>query len=235
MSKCVDAAAPVVSVLIPTFERAAQLSVTLDAWREHLASRSDTEVIVVPDSVVDTPFQRYGQRRLHFGTERRTSGRHLGWTGFWFATMSLPRHVPGDPRFRNAFEGDGRQDHERGVRLCRPRVQARFLREAETGHQDRGSFPSAERTFEKLGLGAWMFSCLHPTLRVRHLTGILDVSGRVRPMLPIDVRARRARSQRDEDRSDADGVAMLEAAYGRGRAKGAARAYQDDGNPRRST
>lgn len=314
-----DASAPAVSVLIPTFERASQLLVTLDAWREHLASRDDVEVVViddgsrdetavvlnaqqerfaaagiplvahsqenagaakarnqaieasrgslllfsdddmvprpgfvdrhlaaqreapgawvsrlvVPDFVVDTPFQRYWQRRLHSGTQKRTSGSHLGWTGFWFATLSLPRNLLGDQRFSKAFEGYAWEDHELGVRLWRSGVRARFLRAAEAEHQDRVSLPSVERKFEKLGVGAWVFSCLHPTLRVRALTGTLGVSRFVRTILPIGTRAERARGKPESARLDSDWVAILEAAYGRGLAQGAVRAFEDDCSPRR--
>lgn len=190
--------------------------------------------LVVPDEVVETPFQAYWRRRLHAGTRRLQDGTDLGRNGFWFATLSLPRELLGDQRFSAAFDGYGWQDHELGYRLWRSGVRSRFLREATILHIDRVTFPTAESKYYRLGVRAWTFARLHPRLDVRLWTGTHPLSRLARRALAHPLRAARLRGRDVAELNDRQIAVLLEVAYARGLADGAPRrggAERDGGDP----
>jgi len=179
--------------------------------------------LVVPDEVVETPFQAYWRRRLHAGTRRLRDGTDMGRNGFWFATLSLPRQMLGDQRFSPAFDGYGWQDHELGYRLWRAGVRSRFLRDAAIWHFDRVTFATTESKYYRLGRRAWTFARLHPSLDVRLWTGTHPVSRLARLALVHPLRAARLRGRDVGELSDRQIAVLLELAYARGLADGAPR------------
>lgn len=179
--------------------------------------------LVVPDEVVETPFQAYWRRRLHAGTRLLQDGTDLGRNGFWFATLSLPRQMLGDQRFSPAFDGYGWQDHELGYRLWRTGVRSRFLREAAICHFDRVTFATTESKYYRLGLRAWTFARLHPRLDVRLWTGTHPLTRLARRALLHPLRAARLRGRDVSELSDRQLAVLLEVAYARGLADGAPR------------
>jgi len=179
--------------------------------------------LVVPDEVVQTPFQAYWRRRLHAGTRRLQDGTDLGRNGFWFATLSLPRELLGDHRFSPAFDGYGWQDHELGYRLWRAGVRSRFLRDAAIWHYDRVTFETTETKYYRLGRRAWTFARLHPRLDVRLWTGTHPLSRLARRMLLHPLRAARLRGRDTAELSDRQIAVLLEVAYAKGLADGAQR------------
>lgn len=180
--------------------------------------------LVVPDEVVDTPFQAYWRRRLHAGTRRLRDGTDLGRNGFWFATLSLPRELLGEHRFSPAFDGYGWQDHELGYRLWRAGVRSRFLRDAAIWHYDRVTFATTLSKYYRLGLRAWTFARLHPRLDVQLWTGTHPLSRLARRALLHPLRAARLRDRDVAELADRQIAVLLETAYARGLA---------DGKPRR--
>ena len=179
--------------------------------------------LVVPDEVVETPFQAYWRRRLHAGTRRLQDGTDLGRNGFWFATLSLPRQMLGDQRFSPAFDGYGWQDHELGYRLWRGGVRSRFLRDAAIWHYDRVTFATTESKYYRLGRRAWTFARLHPSLDVQLWTGTHPVSRLARLALLHPLRAARLRGRDVGELTDRQIAVLLEVAYARGLADGAPR------------
>jgi glycosyltransferase involved in cell wall biosynthesis len=193
--------------------------------RRHLAAQTRrpgawVSRLVVPDEVVATPFQAYWRRKLHAGTARLADGTDLGRSGFWFATLSLPRALLGDQRFSTAFDGYGWQDLELGYRLWRAGVRARFLRDATILHIDRVTFETAQRKYHQLGRRAWTFARLHPRLDVQLWTGTHPLSRLARRALLHPLRARRLRGRGPADLTDRQIAVLLELEYARGLADG---------------
>jgi glycosyltransferase involved in cell wall biosynthesis len=193
--------------------------------RRHLAAQARrpgawVSRLIVPDEVVDTPFQHYWRRKLHAGTERLADGTEMGRSGFWFATLSLPRDLLGHQRFSPAFDGYGWQDHELGYRLWWAGVRARFLREATILHIDRVTFETAVSKYYRLGRRAWTFARLHPRLDVRLWTGTHPLSRLGRRALLHPLRAARLRGRDVAALSDRQIAVLLEVAYARGLADG---------------
>jgi glycosyltransferase involved in cell wall biosynthesis len=200
--------------------------------RRHLAAQGRlpgawVSRLVVPDEVVETPFQVYWRRKLHAGTARLADGTEMGRSGFWFATLSLPREQLGDQRFSPAFDGYGWQDHELGYRLWRHGVRARFLREATILHIDRVTFETTSSKYHRLGQRAWTFARLHPSLDVRLWTGTHPLSRLARRALLHPLRAARLRDRDIAELSDRQIAVLLEVAYARGLADGEPRPGTD--------
>jgi glycosyltransferase involved in cell wall biosynthesis len=193
--------------------------------RRHLAAQERlpgawVSRLVVPDEVAETPFQHYWRRKLHAGTAQLADGTEMGRSGFWFATLSLPRALLGDRRFSPAFDGYGWQDLELGYRLWRDGVRARFLREATILHIDRVTFEAAQSKYHRLGQRAWTFARLHPSLDVRIWTGTHPLSRLARRALLHPLRAARLRGRDVAELSDRQIAVLLEVAYARGLADG---------------
>ena len=178
--------------------------------------------LVVPDSVVSTPFQRYWRRRLHGGTEPLPAGKDLGKGGFWFATLSIPRSLLGEDRFSGSFTEYGWEEHELGLRLHDRGVRARFLREAEVEHHDEVDFEGMRRKFRRMGRSAWVFTTLRPTLEVGIWTGTHRVSRALRRLIGQERRAARLLERDPDGLSDAQYLLCLEAAYAEGLREGRA-------------
>lgn len=182
------------------------------AWVSHLR---------VPDACARTPFQAYWRRRLHAGTERLADGADLGYGGFWFACLSLPRRLLGERRFSQAFRGYGWEEHELGYRLHRRGVRARFLRSAQVEHRDAVDFHSMRDKFRRMGEAAWTFTRLHPGREVALWTGTYRVSRAVKRLAGQERRAARLLARRSVDElTDSQYALCLEAAYAQGLREG---------------
>jgi len=181
------------------------------AWVSHLR---------VPDACARTPFQAYWRRRLHAGTERLADGADLGYGGFWFACLSLPRRLLGERRFSQAFRGYGWEEHELGYRLHRAGVRARFLRGAHLEHHDPVTLAGTYAKHVAMGRAAWTFRRLHPSARVALWTGAHPASLAWRRLTRLEARAA-ALLERDEAELDDRGFALvLEGGYSRGLREG---------------
>lgn len=182
------------------------------AWVSHLQ---------VPDECARTPFQAYWRRRLHGGSDRLEDGAELGYSGFWFASLSLPRSLLAGARFNERFRGYGWEEHEFGYRLFLAGVRARFLRDAHLEHHDPVTLEGTLTKHEAMGRAAWTFSNLHPGPRVSLWTGTHPASRAWRRMAQVERRAQAvlARDPRAQ-LSDADYRLVLEGAYSRGLREG---------------
>lgn len=201
------------------------LPLTPDLLDRHLDSQAEqpgawVSHLQVPDECARTPFQAYWRRRLHGGSHRLAAGSDLGHTGFWFASLSLPRTLLGAARFDESFRGYGWEEHELGYRLHLAGVRARFLRGAYLAHYDPVTL---EGTFEKhvaMGRAAWTFSRLHPGPRVALWTGTHALSLAWRRIMRLERRATalfsREGNSKGESFSDAEYRLMLEGAYSLG-------------------
>jgi len=181
------------------------------AWVSHLQ---------VPDECAVTPFQAYWRRRLHAGTAKLASGRDLGYGGFWFATLSLPRTLLGGQRFNESFRGYGWEEHELGYRLYLAGVRARFLRGAYVQHHDPVALKSSYEKYVAMGRSAWTFSRLHPGATVRRWTGTNRVSRAWRQLARLEARGLRLMREGGADLSDQQFRLVLEGAYSRGLREG---------------
>lgn len=170
----------------------------------------------VPSSHATTPFQAYWRRRLHAGTDRLARGADLGMSGFWFASLSLPRWLLAGSSFATNFKGYGWEEHELGYRLHRRGVRARFLQGNYLDHHDRVQLATSRVKFEAMGRAAWTFHGLHPTLQVALWTGTHPLSRLARRLFRQEWRGDRLVERGEEALSDAQYRAVLEASYARG-------------------
>ena len=177
------------------------------AWVSHLQ---------VPDECAVTPFQAYWRRRLHGGTDALENGAELGFGGFWFASLSLPRELLGLERFNESFRGYGWEEHEMGYRLYLAGVRARFLRGAYLAHHDPVTLEGTLRKYEAMGRAAWTFSRLHRGARVGLWTGTHPVSRALRRLTGVERRAQALLARGEGAFTDAQYRLLREGAYGRG-------------------
>lgn len=184
------------------------------AWVSHLQ---------VPDECARTPFQAYWRRRLHGGTDRLSDGAELGYAGFWFASLSLPKALLGARRFDESFRGYGWEEHEMGYRLHLAGVRARFLRGAYLEHHDPVTLEGTARKHEAMGRAAWTFSRLHPGPRVALWTGTHPLSRAWRRLARVERRASALASRPADSLTDPEYRLVLEGAYSRGLRRGGVR------------
>lgn len=192
-----------------------------DLLTRHLAAQAEqpgawVSHLQVPDECATTPFQTYWRRRLHGGTDALQEGAELGFSGFWFASLSLPRSLLGSARFDESFRGYGWEEHEMGYRLYLSGVRARFLRGAYLAHHDPVTLAGTLRKHEAMGRAAWTFSRLHPGARVALWTGTHSVSRALRRLTGVERRAQSLLARGGEQFTDAQYRLLLEGAYGRG-------------------
>lgn len=184
------------------------------AWVSHLQ---------VPDECARTPFQAYWRRRLHAGTAALSDGQDLGYGGFWFATLSLPRALLGSARFDETFRGYGWEEHEMGYRLFRAGVRARFLRAAYIQHHDPVALRSSFEKYVAMGRAAWTFSGIHRNALVAYWTGTNLLSRAWRRLARLEARAQKLMDSGQEQLTDRQYHLVLEGAYSRGLREGRAR------------
>ena len=184
------------------------------AWVSHLQ---------VPDECARTPFQAYWRRRLHGGTDALRDGADLGYAGFWFASLSLPRALLAGQRFDESFRGYGWEEHEMGYRLHLAGVQARFLRGAYLEHHDPVTLEGTTKKHEAMGRAAWTFSRLHPGPRVAFWTGTHPLSRAWRRLSRVEQRAAALERREAESLTDGEYRLVLEGAYSRGLRHGGVR------------
>ncbi len=181
------------------------------AWVSHLQ---------VPDEYAVTPFQAYWRRRLHAGSDRLADGADLGFGGFWFASLSLPRRLLGERRFSEAFRGYGWEEHELGYRLHLSGVRARFLRGAVLEHHDAVELSTSLEKHRAMGRAAWTFSRLHPGARVALWTGTHPASLLWRRLARLEARGAAAAARGEAVLDDRGFALALEGAYSRGLREG---------------
>lgn len=177
------------------------------AWVSHLQ---------VPDECAVTDFQSYWRRRLHGGSAKLRDGADLGYAGFWFASLSLPRALLAGERFDESFRGYGWEEHELGYRLYRAGVRARFLRGAYLEHHDPVTLAGTVEKHVAMGRAAWTFSRLHPGLRVAFWTGTHPLSRAWRRWAGLERRADALLARSPARFTDEEYRQVLEGAYSRG-------------------
>ncbi len=177
------------------------------AWVSHLQ---------VPDDCARTPFQAYWRRRLHGGSEKLRDGADLGYAGFWFASLSLPRALLAAARFDESFRGYGWEEHELGYRLHLSGVRARFLRGAYLEHRDPVTLAGTYEKHVAMGRAAWTFSRLHPEARVAFWTGTHPLSRAWRRLAGLERRADTLLARAPAQFTDEEYRQVLEGAYSRG-------------------
>lgn len=172
--------------------------------------------LVIPESVVTTPFQAYWQRRLQGGNRSIPSGKDLGKGGFWFATLSIPKDLLGGNRFSEQFREYGWEEHEMGYRLHRQGIRPRFLREAVIEHHDAVEFEGTRRKYRQMGRSAWVFLGLHPSLEVSVWTGTHPLSRAFRRLIRLESRSAHLLGRSQTELTDRDYNLCLEASYAAG-------------------
>ncbi len=172
--------------------------------------------LIVPKALVSTPFHAYWRRKLHRGNARLPDGKMLGQSGFWFATLSLPKRLLAQERFSSAFHHYGWEDHELGYRLFKRGVRPYYLKAAEIYHEDAVDFASHLEKYYAMGRSAWTFYHLHPTLQVAVWTGVHPLARWYKKMTGIERRAAALKGRGPGEFSDEDYRVCLEAAYLKG-------------------
>lgn len=123
----------------------------------------------IPQALGKEPFVCFWRERAESGVRGRADGALLGWGGFWFASLSLPRELA--ENFA-VFQGYGWEEHELGWRLWRKGVRPRLALEARAAHEDRVSLEIMMAKLRSMGRMAWRFYQLHPHPLVALWTGV---------------------------------------------------------------
>ncbi len=177
----------------------------------------------VPDTVVQTPFQRFWRDRMHAGSDRLRDAQNMGFGGFWFVSLSIRRDRLPTMAFSDAF-GYGWEDHELGWRLWRSGVKPRFCARALAWHEDAVTLEGMMEKWRTLGRNAWRFVQAHPNWTVRAWTGTLPLVVALKRIQHPWVRAEALLETRPtwEQSSGAarNHAFLLEAAYTRGLLEG---------------
>ncbi|MCS7195019.1 MAG: glycosyltransferase [Meiothermus sp.] len=177
--------------------------------------------LYLPESLGQHPFVRYWRARMEGGVRGRPDGAPLGWGGFWFASLSLPRALA---EAFAPFAGYGWEEHELGWRLWRKGVRPRLARKARAAHEDRLGLEAALAKQESMGRMAWRFYRLHPHPLVALWTGVHPLSRAYKRLAYPWARAEQLLRERAwEEAPGASGRYrfLLEAAYTRGLLEGA--------------
>ena len=129
----------------------------------------------IPDSLGQQAFTRFWRERAESGVRGKPNAAPLGRTGFWFASLSLPRKLlPANPFA--AFKGYGWEEHELGWRLWQQGVRPRLTLEAKAAHEDLVTLENMLIKVRSMGRMAWQFLHLHPGWEVAMFTGANPLS-----------------------------------------------------------
>ncbi len=176
----------------------------------------------IPDGVGQDPFIRFWRERTERGVRGKSDGAALGWGGYWFASLSLPRALLSAEPFTQ-FKGYGWEEHELGLRLWKQGVRPRLALSARAAHEDRVCLEGMLTKFRSMGRLAWQFYCLHPSVQVAFWTGVHPLSRAYKRWAYPWARAESFLKQRDwEQGAGAFGIYrfLLEAAYTQGLVEG---------------
>ncbi|RDI96265.1 glycosyltransferase [Meiothermus sp. QL-1] len=176
----------------------------------------------IPESLGQAPFTRFWRAQTEAGVRGKGDGALLGWGGFWFASLSLPRVLLPPEPFA-CFQEYGWEEHELGWRLWQKGVRPRLALHARVAHEDRVSLEAALAKRRSMGRMAWQFYRLHPHPLVALWTGVHPLFRAYKRWTYPWARAERLL----EDRSWEQGEGafrgyrfLLEAAYARGLLEG---------------